>query len=296
MFLEYIEVPHKRSRNKTTLISKMSCDSCGAFFERRGTDHADKKHHFCSLKCTRWEMRRFGLIDQSKRDHFKEKYGVTHNLNIDAIKKNANTEKAHEKRRITCVERYGADTPMRNEVVKEGRRQTCLEKYGVGHVFQVEVVKEKMRETFLERYGVVHPFRLPEVLEKRHQTAKNNLKLKTSNSEIKFGEFLTERFPQSQIEHHVIVKRYVVDFRIDQKLYVHFDGVYWHGLDRPLEVIMQFKNPRDEAIYTAYLKDRRQDVWFVENSLKFLRITDKEFIDDPEQVCIKIREKLKEVE
>lgn len=67
--------------------------------------------------------------------------------------------------------------------------------------------------------------------------------------------------------------------------YVQFDGVYWHGLDRPLEEIAKYKTKRDVQIYKKWLSDREQDRWFKEQGMKLVRITDIQYLKERD-VCI----------
>ena len=47
------------------------------------------------------------------------------------------------------------------------RKDTCIERYGVENPFQSEEVKQKSKDTCIERYGVEHPCQSPEVKQKR---------------------------------------------------------------------------------------------------------------------------------
>jgi hypothetical protein len=60
---------------------------------------------------------------------------------------------------------------------------------------------------------------------------------------------------------------------------VQLDGVYWHGLDRPIDVIAERRTKRDAQIHKKWLMDREQDRWFVENGMRLIRITDLQFRD-----------------
>jgi len=78
-----------------------------------------------------------------------------------------------------------------------------------------------------------------------------------------------------------------IDFFIPEiQTYVQFDGVYWHGLDRPIEEIQESSSKRDKAIYRKWLIDQEQNVWFVANQKRLIRITDVEWADNPE-LCMK---------
>lgn len=57
-------------------------------------------------------------------------------------------------------------------------------------------------------------------------------------------------------------------------MYVQFDGIYWYGLDRPLDVIKESGKLRDNFLVKRYYVDRRQHAWFVARNLKLVRVTD----------------------
>lgn len=71
--------------------------------------------------------------------------------------------------------------------------------------------------------------------------------------------------------------RWTVDFYVEGiDAYVELDGEYWHGLDRPLDVIALCATRADRKILGTHHSDRMQDEWFRDNALRLVRITDKE--------------------
>ena len=92
------------------------------------------------------------------------------------------------KRKETCLKKYGTKTPAECENVKnkiketiaenvnhwknrnEKSKQTCLERYGVENVSSTREVREKVKQTCLERYGVENPNKLFEIKTKIKQT------------------------------------------------------------------------------------------------------------------------------
>ena len=78
--------------------------------------------------------------------------------------------KATQKRKETCLKKYGVENIRQNSEAKEKAKKTCLENYGVEHSFQSEKVKEKIKQTNLEKYGVENPLQSKTVLEKRNET------------------------------------------------------------------------------------------------------------------------------
>ena len=98
-----------------------------------------------------------------------------------------------EKRKITCLNKYGVDNYSKTQECKnkhitnnlkkwgvehtfqsknniEKTKQTNLEKYGVNHYSKTNEFKEKHKQTCLEKYGVNHQSKTNEVKEKTKQT------------------------------------------------------------------------------------------------------------------------------
>ena len=84
------------------------------------------------------------------------------------------SEEKKEKRKQTCLERYGVEHSFQNTEVQEKIKQTCRERYGVEHPFQNKVVQEKFKQTCKEKYGVENPQRAEEIKEKHKQTRRSN--------------------------------------------------------------------------------------------------------------------------
>lgn len=75
-----------------------------------------------------------------------------------------------EKRKQTCLERYGEIAPYKNEEIKQKGMQTCIERYGVDNIRKSKEFKEKIRQTVRERYGVDYPMQSEAVKEKSRQS------------------------------------------------------------------------------------------------------------------------------
>jgi hypothetical protein len=134
----------------------------------------------------------------------------------------------------------------------------------------------ELTRTSLLRYGHEHPTKSPSVQKKRHDTMKRRGLYGASKVEDEFYRSLAQVF--DRVERQVSVNTWQIDFRIvDLDLYVQFDGVYWHGLDRPLSVISEVRSPRDRKILYKWNVDRRQDSWFQQQNLRLLRVTDVQF-------------------
>lgn len=124
------------------------------------------------------EELRLGKIEKT----MLERYGVEHALQsnefIEKYKKSM-LEKPEEelremkdKRKKTCLEKYGCVNPMQNKDVQEKSKQTCLEKYGVDHHLKSPEFRKKIEGIVMDKYGVTNVLYLPEVQAKKQKTIK----------------------------------------------------------------------------------------------------------------------------
>ena len=146
---------------------------------------------------------------------------------------------------------------------------------------------EKKKATTKKCFGVECVFSLPEIhalvnttekCQQRHETMKRNGSYKTSKTEDEFYVWLCQKFGNDNIDRQKVINGWPIDFYIKNfDLYIQFDGEYWHGLDRTLSEISQFKTSRDQTILQKYELDRQQEKWFSQQDLRLIRITDKQF-------------------
>lgn len=276
MLLSISFQPSRRKMHpKRTLHLK--CDVCGREFTKDYFAHIEKApHHICSRKCHTAAQLKGGLLDEKKRQTMQDRYGVDNPQQLLWVK---------DKSRVTNLERYGTEVCSQSDKVKERARLTNQERYGVDWHTQSKNFADKSKKTWKERYGVDHPMRadevkakydFKEVWRKAHCTKKLNGTYARSKSEDLFYARLSSVF--DNVERQVPVQHengtWLIDFRVGD-VYVQFDGVYWHGLDRPIDEIIAFCcNVRDRAIIERYKHDRAQNAWFMSHKLRLVRITD----------------------
>lgn len=240
--------------------------------------------------------------DKSKKTNLK-KYGAEYPIQSQAVKDKrrasdlekygvefaSQSKSAIEKRKKTNLKKYGVEQALSSAEVRNKAKKTNLEKYGNENPTATRAVREKIEKTNLARYGVRNPFNQKEVkknansalaIEKRHETMKKNGTYGKSKAEDRFYDFLCTHFDHTSIERQARINGWNIDFKISEA-YIQFDGVYWHGLDRPLQEVKSSKDPRDKVIYGTYLRDQEQNIWFKENNITFVRVTDKEFEHSP---------------
>jgi len=154
---------------------------------------------------------------------------------------------------------------------------TNLSRYGVENVSQLAYAKQRANSV--------------NACIKRHETMKRNGTYGKSRSEDRFHEFLCVNFGEDNVVRQVLIEntKWAIDFYVKTiDTYIQFDGAFWHGLDRPIDVIKEFKTSRDRVICHKYDTDREQDKWFKINNKRLVRIIDKEFV-----VSVDILQKIK---
>ena len=78
----------------------------------------------------------------------------------------SNDSEIKEKRKKTCLQKWGCESNLQSVESKEKIIKTNLERYGFEYAQQSELIKEKSKQTNLERYGVENPILLDEFKEK----------------------------------------------------------------------------------------------------------------------------------
>ena len=78
--------------------------------------------------------------------------------------------KLKEKRKKSCVDKYGVDNPSKVKEVRDKVIKTNLDKFGHEWATKSDVIKVKMKEQFTEKYGVDNPSKVKEVRDKAQET------------------------------------------------------------------------------------------------------------------------------
>ena len=92
--------------------------------------------------------------------NWKNNLGVSNPSKLQEVK---------DKKKETCIEKYGVEYPAQNEKVKEKisqtntlpevkdkKKETCIEKYGVEHPMQLSSTKDKLKQSMADKHGVEH--------------------------------------------------------------------------------------------------------------------------------------------
>lgn len=137
-----------------------------------GLSKKGKYNRFCSSSCKSRYIQYSSM--EKRRLTCLLRYGTENPASSDLVKsKQKNTMK--EKYGVDTVselapKRYGDDNCMRDPDVVEKRKQSSLEKYGVENPSQREDVRRKTIETLMARYGADNPLKIEAFKEKQKQS------------------------------------------------------------------------------------------------------------------------------
>lgn len=139
------------------------------------------------------EKKKQSLIEKRKQTCL-EKYGVDHNFKLPSCK---------EKSKQTSLQKYGTEYPSQSKEIRRKIEQTNLQKYGSKNVFSSEYGKKKIKQSMLDKYGEEIPIKVPEIKEKiflknvlvKRENSWNNCILNDPYSEPMFTkEFYIENY------------------------------------------------------------------------------------------------------
>ena len=170
---------------------------------------------FCK-KCT--EIKKIN----KRKETCLEKYGVENTMKCKKIK---------DKIKATNLKKYGVENPFHSQEVKDKVKATNLKKYGVENPFQSQIIKDKIKATNLEKYGVEHAIQSLEIKEKSKYTCFKNFgveypmksekvkdKLKKNNLE-KYGvEFVSQIEEAKYKSRATCLKKYGVEYSLQSKI------------------------------------------------------------------------------
>lgn len=112
-----------------------------------------------------------------------------------SVKCLSNSDEVKEKRKNTCLSKYGTDNPMKNETIKESYYKSINDKFGVKNISQLETTKDKVKKSNKERYGVEYVSQLESNREKL-----KDLMLLKSKELILFKSFKISSDIQNKID------------------------------------------------------------------------------------------------
>ena len=141
--------------------------------------------------------------------------------------------------------------------------------------------REKLINVCCKRCSSVMTISIYNVIRKNKQRCKHcDVPRKwISTGELQLVKTLETMFVS--VKHTTFVNGWSIDvFVKDINTYFQFDGVYWHGLDRPENEII------DPKILKKVIRDKQQNLWFSENLLNLVRITEIQWSQAKDKVLL----------
>lgn len=91
---------------------------------------------------------------------------------------------AHEKYKLTCLEKFGTESSLGNSAVREKSKATMIERYGVSHPSQSAELHKRLENQMIHKYGVNCLFKLPEVQALAHSDSSDSKKKATNRKNL----------------------------------------------------------------------------------------------------------------
>jgi hypothetical protein len=150
---------------------------------------------YCSETC------RLKYRGQAIKQSFMDNYGVSNPSKLSEVT---------ERRKKTCMTKYGATCSLMNPDVRSKSVQTHIKKYGTTHFNKSQAGRDKFKNTCMTRYGVAAPMQLPEFKEKQSISGyKNKTYILPSGKEIsyqgyenRYFDILLKTYDESQLKFH----------------------------------------------------------------------------------------------
>ena len=80
------------------------------------------------------------------------------------------SNKLKDKRKDTCIEKWGVDNPSKSNQVKKKVIETNIEKFGHEWATKSDEIKTKIKDKFIENWGVDNPSKIKEVRDRAKET------------------------------------------------------------------------------------------------------------------------------
>lgn len=189
------------------------------------------------------------------------------------------------KRKITCLEKYGADNPSKCTAIKIKTEQTCIKKFGTIAPMVNKEIQEKAKQTNLKNLGVEHPAQNKEIQKKMEHT--NLIKYGVEN--VMYSPEIAARAARNQVQstilchwlsgeevvcqasYEVAVVNYLTTNKIDYnwkpKMFLMPNGhtytpdLYLPDLDLWIEIKGYFRKDAEEKWNWFHKEHKNSELW-----------------------------------
>ena len=150
-----------------------TCKVCGN--KINFIDFRNGYNNHCSISCSMKDEN----VQNKRKKTCLEKYGVEHYNK---------TEESKEKHRNTNLKKYGVESVLQSEEIKEKIKETNFERYGVENYAQTDECKNKVKITCLEKYGVEYYFQSDDKKKKSKETCFEKYGVESYNKTDEYKE------------------------------------------------------------------------------------------------------------
>lgn len=210
----------------------------------------------------------------------------------------SSSSKRMKKMHDSIIEKYGSFF-VETEKFKNDQQEKCLKQYGVKSRLESDEILQKIKITNISKYGretFVGSEKHKSIMDYENNSKKGWLtKIKNGTcSKSKVEERINDILVTSGykfLRQVPLIKQWIDFFIQDLNLYIQVDGVYWHGLNRPIDEIAIGSTLQDKKIYKQILRDSKLNDYAKENNLLLLRLTDEEInMMNDDKILTKIME------
>ena len=152
----------KSKLTQHTLISG-NCSSCSLEISKKFRAIIKQDNLLCKI-CS------IKNAQNKRKDTCMKKYGVQHIFQSEEFKDKIRSGEIKQKSIDTCMKNYGVKNPSQSEQIKDKMKHTCIERYGVENASQSEQIKDKKIDTCMKNYGVKNPGQSEKVKETMKDT------------------------------------------------------------------------------------------------------------------------------
>lgn len=193
------------------------CDYCGEIYyptSRTYLINHNKGKEDCCSACRGKKIRKT----------VQEKYGVNNVVDL---------QKVRDKMKVTCLNKYGVESPLALPSIYEETQKSFNEHYGTSNgIKDLRTVKElsdKIAETNTNKYGGISPFASQEVRTKIKEQMYKNGTCATSGKQLKLQEMIKKNYGNCELnypcgESSLDCMAIINGIKID----IEYDGWYWH--------------------------------------------------------------------
>jgi len=145
-----------KERNARIVSSHINPKLQGHYITTCSSIECKKKHNL--IKTEDGVMKKHGVKNISQTPEWREKVQAT-NLERRGVKWNTQS--------VNLIDAVRASLSKNKEKINEKRRKTCIEKYGVNSFCKTKKFKDAAISSSIEKYGVPHPMQNEKVFESR---------------------------------------------------------------------------------------------------------------------------------